>query len=110
MKTHFRVNADVKLDRTMALAILDQALAASKQLDGTATVARLRPAAFVAIMKADPYSIITWERGKDFQYHPTYRGVFLDVTDQLHPSRLEKHLTPLGRRLLAVREQSNGEF
>lgn len=110
MKTHFRVNTSVKLDRAMAVGILDQALVAAKQADNTATVARIRPAAFVACMKADPYGLIVWERGRDFQFHPTYRGVWLEVSDELYTSRLEKHLTPLGRRLLAVREQSNGEF
>lgn len=100
MTRHLRTPAAIKLTREQAVSILDQTLTTARALDSR--VALIRPQAFAAIMAADPHSLISWERGADFQYRPVYRGVTLEVSEQLYPVRTEKVIGALTRGMRAV--------
>lgn len=96
MTRYLRTPAVIKLTREQAVSILDQTLTTARALDSR--VALIRPQAFAAIMAADPHSLISWERGADFQY----RGVTLEVSEQLYPVRTEKVIGALTRGMRAV--------
>lgn len=100
MNRHLRTAAVVKLSRQQAVEILDQTITTARALDST--VALIRPAAFMACMKADPFNLIAWERCNDGQHRPVYRGTVLEVSDQLYAHRQEKQLGGITRGLRAA--------
>lgn len=94
-----RTAAVIRLSRQQAIDVLDQTLTTARAVD--AAVALIRPAAFCAVMKADP-ALISWERCGDLQHRPVYRGMTLEISDQLYPARQEKVVGPFARGMRAV--------
>lgn len=99
MTRHLRTASVIRLSRQQAIEVLDQALVAARAVE--AKVALIRPAAFCAVMKADP-ALIAWERCNDFQHRPVYRGTTLEISDQLYAHRQEKTLGGVTRGLRAA--------
>jgi hypothetical protein len=94
-----RTAAAVRLTREQAIAVLDQALVTARAVE--AKVALIRPAAFCAVLKADP-ALIAWERCNDLQHRPVYRGTTLEISDQLYSHRQEKVLGGVTRGMRAA--------
>jgi len=98
-----------------AKTVLDSAATAAKlalAVSGAAPVNTmlLRPATFLAVLKADP-ALIQWKRGRDLQHVPMWADLRIEISDDLLPGRrVEKTLGPIGRGFVPAIPERRGGF